>query len=50
MKLPFTTVKSIAIMLVIIALGFDAIAQYHRGGSKEIGYQLGTTYYIGDLT
>lgn len=49
MKLPVTTAKSIAIMLVIIALGSDAIAQNHTGGSKEIGYQLGTTYYIGDL-
>ena len=36
-------------VLVAMALGLDSIAQALGGGSKEIGYQIGTSYYIGDL-
>ena len=35
--------------LIAMALSFGAIAQKHNGASQEIGYQIGASYYIGDL-
>jgi len=44
-----TNLLKLAIALFVMALGLDSYAQAHRGASQEIGYQIGTSYYIGDL-
>lgn len=49
MKLLTTNLLKFSMVLVTMALGLDSIAQNKRSGSKEIGYQAGVSYYIGDL-
>ena len=36
-------------VLIAMALSLGLQAQTHGGSSQEIGYQIGTSYYIGDL-
>lgn len=44
-----TTYLKILMCLFMATFAFDSFAQIFQGGSKEIGYQIGTTYYLGDL-
>ena len=39
----------IAMCLFMATSAFDSFGQIFQGGSKEIGYQIGTSYYLGDL-
>ena len=47
-KIPTTYLK-IAMCLFMATSAFDSFGQIFQGGSKEIGYQIGTSYYLGDL-
>jgi hypothetical protein len=49
MKLPLTLICTLTLMANAIGTSSVALAQAHGGASKEIGYQIGTGYYIGDL-
>jgi hypothetical protein len=49
MKLPLILIFTLALMANVLGTSSVVIAQTHQGGSKEIGYQVGTGYYIGDL-
>ena len=49
MKLLTSYSTKCAMVLIAMALTFSSQAQRLGGGSKEVGFQAGTSYYIGDL-
>jgi len=49
MKIRNFYIKIFAMVLIAMALSLGLQAQTHGGSSQEIGYQIGTSYYIGDL-